>query len=322
MRYTEYNLQKVYKNTQGDNMQTVLGSNGQIGTEVAKELYQNYTHDIRLVGRHPEKIHETDELVVADLNQYEETLHAIEGSDVVYFTVGLPYNLWESQFTTILKNVIKACHETGAKLAYFDNTYMYSKASHAQLEDSSFDAVGPKSTIRAEMTTMLLEAMQAGIIEAVIGRAPEFYGPKHTQSITNTMVFDRIKAGKRAIVPLNAQVLRTLIWTPDASRALALLGNTDSAYGQTWHLPTDEPISYDALMQKTESVLDHKVRYQTLPMAVFKVGSHFNKNAQELLELLPRYQDDNIFNSDKFKQQFPSFKVTSFDEGVRQIFDK
>lgn len=36
-------------------MQTVLGSNGQIGHEIARELYKNYTKDIRLVGRKPKK---------------------------------------------------------------------------------------------------------------------------------------------------------------------------------------------------------------------------------------------------------------------------
>lgn len=36
-------------------MQTILGSNGQIGYELANELYQNYTKELRLVGRHPQK---------------------------------------------------------------------------------------------------------------------------------------------------------------------------------------------------------------------------------------------------------------------------
>ncbi|MDK8644853.1 MULTISPECIES: NAD(P)H-binding protein [Staphylococcus] len=71
-------------------MQTVLGSNGQIGQEIAKELYKNYTKDIRLVSRKPGKIHDTDEVVPADLMKYEDTLNAIEGSDIVYFAVGLP----------------------------------------------------------------------------------------------------------------------------------------------------------------------------------------------------------------------------------------
>jgi hypothetical protein len=34
--------------------------------------------------------------------------------------------------------------------------------------------------------------------------------------------------------------LRTLIFTPDASKAMALIGNTADTYGQTWHLPCND----------------------------------------------------------------------------------
>lgn len=112
-------------------MQTVLGSNGQIGQEIVKALYQNYTKDLRLVSRHPKKIHETDQLVSADLTRAEETNQAIKGSEIVYFAVGLPMNtaLWEAQFPTVVKNVIEACIENNSKLVFFDNTYMYAKNS-------------------------------------------------------------------------------------------------------------------------------------------------------------------------------------------------
>lgn len=67
------------------------------------------------------------------------------------------------------------------------------------------------------------------------GRAPEFYGPDRTQSITNTLTINAIKAGKPPRVPVRDDTKRTLIWTPDASRALAAVGNAPDAFGQTWH---------------------------------------------------------------------------------------
>lgn len=303
-------------------MQTVLGSNGQIGHEIANELYNHYTKDIRLVGRKPKKIHDSDEIVAADLMKYEEAYQAIKGSDIVYFAVGLPANseMWEQRFPVMMENVIKACLETNAKLAFFDNTYMYEKNANVQTESSPFVPVGRKSVVRAQMAEMVIKAMNEQNLQAVIGRAPEFYGPDKTQSITNTLVFNRIKAGKKAIVPVSASVLRTLIWTPDASRALALLGNTPEAYGQTWHLPTAGSLTYEKLLQKTETILNQKVSYQVLPMWAFKIGSLFNNQVKELMELLPRYKYNNIFNSDKFKKRFPEFNITSYDEGIKEIF--
>lgn len=199
---------------------------------------------------------------------------------------------------------------------------MYEKNDNVQTENSSFMPTGRKSKVRAEMAEMLLSAMKGKTIDAVIGRAPEFYGPDLTQSITNSMVFNRVKEGKRAIVPLNDSVLRTLIWTPDASRALALLGNTPDAYGETWHLPTDANITYRNLVNKVEKIIGKKVRYTVVPMWIFKVGSLFNKQVKELMELLPRYKYDNIFNSNKFKERFPDFEITTFEEGINKVFSK
>lgn len=304
-------------------MQTVLGSNGQIGQELAKEIYKHYTKNIRLVGRKPKKIHDTDELVVADLMNYEDTYQAVKGSEIVYFTVGLPANseMWENRFPVIMRNVIKACQETKSKLAFFDNTYMYEKNDSIQIENSPFVPKGRKSKVRADIDEMLLLAMKEKSIDAVIGRAPEFYGPGMTQSITNSLVFNRVKEEKGAFIPVNDSVLRTLIWTPDASRALALLGNTPDAYGETWHLPTDDSITYKDIINTAEKVLDRKIKYTIVPMWLFKIGSLFNKQVKELIELLPRYKYDNVFKSNKFKEKFPDFKVTSYEEGIKNILE-
>lgn len=302
-------------------MQTILGSNGQIGTVLAKDLYQHYTKEIRLVGRHPQKIHDTDELMVADLTDPAQTFEAIAGSEVVYFTVGLPMDAttWEEQFPLIVENVIQATIKADAMLAFFDNTYMYRKDATPQMEASPFVPVGRKSVVRSKIATRLLAAMDNEGLQAVIGRAPEFYGPDRTQGITNGMLFDRIKAGQTPQVPVNDTVLRTFIWTPDASRALALLGNTPDAYGQTWHLPTEPGISYKDLIALTEQVVGHKVTYDIISLDAFREEARENHIRAEQLEILVRYQYDNIFVTDKFTKRFPTFKVTSFADGVRTI---
>ncbi len=196
---------------------------------------------------------------------------------------------------------------------------MYAKDDRPQTEKSPFEPVGTKAEVRASLATMVLKAMEEDGLTAVIGRAPEFYGPAHTQSITNTLIFNRIQAGKKPLIPLSATMQRTLIWTPDASRALALIGNTPSAYQQTWHLPVAGQISYQELITLCQNVLDKPLSYYVIPLWQFKLGSLVNHNMKELLELLPRYRYNNIFKSTKFNQAFPDFKVTSYQEGVKQL---
>ena len=110
-------------------MQTILGSSGIIGIEVAKELHRSYTKDIRLVSRDPKKVNPTDQLFKADLLNRDQVMEAVKGSDVVYLTVGIQYNvrLWAEQWPVIMRNVIAACKEHKAKLVFFDNVYSYGK---------------------------------------------------------------------------------------------------------------------------------------------------------------------------------------------------
>lgn len=285
-------------------MQTILGSNGPIGQELAKELYANYTQDLRLVSRNPHKVNASDELVAANLLNYSETKTAIKGSKIVYFTVGLPMDsaMWEAQFITILKNVIQACEDEQSKLVFFDNTYMYPKDARPQTEETPFNPVGRKSVVRAKLANLLLNEMTTGKLTAAICRAPEFYGPNRTKSITNTLIFNNLKANKTLKVPVSKTTLRTLIWTPDASRAMALIGNTPDAYGQTWHyLPCDESLTYQDLINLAQQITGKNYPSSTIQMWAFRLGAPFNKYLRELQELLPRYQVDNLFVSDKFK---------------------
>jgi hypothetical protein len=61
------------------------------------------------------------------------------------------------------------------------------------------------------------------------------------------------------------------------------------------------------------------IRYTTVPEVAFKVGGWFNPAVKEASELLPRYRDDNIFDSSKFAAHFPDFKITTYREGIAEI---
>ena len=303
-------------------MQTILGANGQIATELARELRRTYTNDLRLVSRNPRKVDEDNTLASADLMDAGQTAHAVEGSDIVYFTAGLPPDtgLWERQFPTMLRNALDASRIAGAKFAYFDNTYMYPQDARVLTEETPFAPIGRKGEVRARMANMVLEEMARGDIPVLIGRAPEFYGPGKTQSFTNALVTDRLKEGKQPRVPIRDDTKRTLIWTPDASRALALLGNTPEAYGQTWHLPCDDDRpTYREFVTMACEAFDQPVSYKVLGKWAFAIGGLFSPQVREIRELLPRYSQDNLFDSSKFKQHFPQFDVTTYSAGILAI---
>jgi len=304
-------------------MQTILGANGQIAVELARELQRSHdTGGLRLVSRTPRKVHDTDSLVAANLLDARQTAEAVRGSSVVYFTAGLPPDteLWETQFPVMLRNALDACRAAGAKFAYFDNTYMYPQDDRLQTESTPFAPMGRKGRVRAAMARMVLDEMARGDIPVLIGRAPEFYGPGKTQSFTNALVIDRLLAGQKPRVPVRDDTRRTLIWTPDASRALAALGNAPDAFGQTWHLPCcDDRPTYREFVAMAGEVFGRGADYTVIGRWALAAAGLFSKQVREIRELLPRYGQDNLFDSTKFKHRFPDFAVTTYRQGLERI---
>lgn len=305
-------------------MQTILGANGIIGEELAKELRDKYTRKIKLVGRNPQKTHVDDLLFKADLLDAESVNKALENTSIAYLTVGLAYDseIWLRDWVRIMENVIAGCKQNNCKLVYFDNTYAYPQDSKIQTEETPLQSQGKKGRGKKLAAELLLKAIDSQEIEAVICRAPEFYGPGKTKGLTNSLIFENLKKDKNPKVFLKDNVLRTLIFTPDASKAMALIGNTYSAYGQTWHLPCDDKrLTYKQFIGEIGNQLGRNIKYEVLSWWVLKIGSFFDKNLKETQELLPRYAIDNIFESTKFRDNFPNFNVTSYQEGIRIIID-
>lgn len=305
-------------------MQTILGSNGIIGSELAKEL-KKYTSSIRLVSRHPKKVNDTDEAIAADLLHTEQTTDAIRGSAIVYLAAGLEYNkkIWKEQWPVIMQNVITACKQHNAKLVFFDNIYMYGRVAGVMTEETPYAATSQKGIIRAEIAKMVINEIANGSLTAMICRAPEFYGPRNTLSGVNIMVFDNIKKGKKAQWLVSDTTKRTFIYTPDAAKATALLANSPDTWNQTWHLPCDNryPTGKE-FMQMVSAAAGKEIKYTVLSKFMIRMAGLFVGYIKEIVELLYQYDQDYIFNSDKFKKVFPAFRVTSYEEGIKEIMNE
>ncbi|HEY1098834.1 MAG TPA: NAD-dependent epimerase/dehydratase family protein [Myxococcota bacterium] len=302
-------------------MHTILGSTGQIAIELARELHRLGHRELRLVSRHPKAVNDSDVVRAADLLDDQQTIDAVDGSHTVWFTAGLPPDTsrWRRQFPIMLGNAIVAARRANARLVFFDNTYMYPQDGRVLDEDTAFAPVGAKGRVRMQLAQQVVSMMRSGM-PALIARAPEFYGPDRTKSITNSLVITPLLAGRPARVPVRDDVRRSLIWTPDASRALALLGTTDDAFGHTWHLPVDDDrLDYAQLVRLAADVFGTAPSYKVLPKWQMQLAGLLSSTARELWELLPRYGHDNIFVSAKFKQRFPDFRVTTYREGLAQI---
>jgi nucleoside-diphosphate-sugar epimerase len=298
-------------------MQTILGAGGVIANEIAKEL-PKYTNHVRLVSRNPKTVLGTEELVAADLLNAEQTANAVAGSTIVYFTAGLPYNatLWEQQWPIVMQNTIAACKKHKAKLVFFDNIYMYGKTDGWKTEETPFNPISRKGKVRAQIASMLLTEIQNGSLEAIIARAPTFYG--YTKlCFSSAVVFANLVKGKKANWMMNDQSKNTIIYIPDAGKATALLGNTPTAYNQTWHLPTNKnAITGKQFIEIACTVFEVPAKYMVLKKWMVIMAGWFDKNIKESVEMLYEYQYDYLFSSAKFEKAFPDFKITNYEDGI------
>jgi nucleoside-diphosphate-sugar epimerase len=306
-------------------MQTILGSGGAIGVELAKALKQ-FTRNIRLVSRNPQAVNPGDHLVSADLTQPVDVLKAVDGSEIVYLTVGLPYNtkVWQTSWPNIMKNVIDACKTHHAKLVFFDNVYMYDPDYlDSMTEETPIRPVSKKGTVRSQIARMILDEVESGHLQAIIARSADFYGPslKNVSILTET-VFKNFSIGKKANWLGSVNYRHSFTYTPDAGTATALLGNTADAYNQVWHLPTaSNPLTGKEWIKAIAKEMGAEPKFQVIPKFLVRISGLFVPIMKETVEMMYQYDRDYVFDSNKFEKRF-DFKPTPYREGIINIIKK
>ena len=305
-------------------MQTILGSGGAIGTELAKVL-PTYTNEVRLVSRNPVKINPNDEIFAADLTDKESAIEAVKGSEVAYLVVGLPYDakIWESTWPLIVENTLEACQINNCKLVFFDNIYMYHPDSIGNMtEDNEVNPVTRKGEVRARIAQRIMEASAKGDLQALIARSADFYGPSVKDvSMLTEMVFKPLSNGKKAQCLGNMDVKHSFTFTPDAGKATAMLGNAEDTFGEVWHLPTaPNPHTIRELVNLIAAELKVAPRFMSAGKFMVRMMGLFVPIMKEMVEMMYQYERDYVFISDKFEKRF-DFKTTPYLEGIKQIVE-
>jgi nucleoside-diphosphate-sugar epimerase len=298
-------------------MNTILGANGVIAQELSRALAK-IKQDIRQVSRNPRKVNPTDEIFVADLLNGQATVNAVSSSEVVYLVAGMRYSaaVWQKQWPRVMRNVIDACKQHGARLVFFDNVYAYGRVDGTMTEDTPFNPISKKGEVRAKIATMLLDEMRSGNLQAMIVRSADFYGPGAVQSFPHATVFDRLKAGKAPQLIGNPNTVHTFTFTPDAGRAVVMLGRSSDAYGQTWHLPTTkEPLTGRDFVGLACDLARQPFKLQVVPRWMLRLMGIFMPVLRENEEMMYQFENDYRFDSSKIESAL-GLQPTPYRQGI------
>jgi nucleoside-diphosphate-sugar epimerase len=297
---------------------TILGAGGAIGNELARLLAAS-NRPFRLVGRNPRATPGATETLSANLTDRDQAIRAVAGSSVVHLLAGIKYDhqVWQEMWPRIMGNTIEACKRAGARLVFFDNVYMYGRVSGPMTEETPFNPCSKKGEIRARTASTLIAEWKSGALTGLIARAADFYGPGARNGVPNLLVFEPLARKKKASWLVNDSVPHSLTYAPDAAQSLVRLAERETAWNQTWHLPTTPhpPTGRDfiALAAKELGVAP---RYRVLSRPMIRLAGWFDPLVAESYEML--YQSDSpyLFDSGKFAREF-GFAGTPYADGIR-----
>lgn len=301
-------------------MHTILGAGGAVANALTRELINN-NDTVRLVSRKPiENDSKNVSWKKADLLNYDELLAASKGSTVIYLTAGLVYDkkIWAAQWPVIMQNFINLGKETGARLIFFDNVYMYGLVDGPMKEDTPYKPSSVKGGIRAKIANMLMDEAKAGNIHATIARGADFYGTDNMNSFFDMMVLDKYAKKQSAQWIGKPDKLHNFSYIPDMGKGMFLLGQHPESDNQIWHMPTAKPLTGKQFVEMAARIYGVKPKFMAINKFMLWLVGLFQKVVMGTVEMYYQYNHDYNFNSDKFEKAF-NMKPTSYEEGIRNL---
>ena len=303
-------------------MHIILGAGGPVANALTKELAKA-NQAVRLVSRKPIATSGNTTWQRADLLNENEVFLAVKEASVIYLCAGLQYDkkIWAEQWPVVMQNAIRAAKQTGARLIFFDNVYMYGLVKGKMMEETPYHPTSVKGEIRAKIAVTLMDEVKAGNIRASILRAADFYGAaESTNSVFDSMVLGKFTKKQSAMWLGNPQKLHAFTFVPDCGRALFLLGQNAQSDNQIWHAPTAPAITGKQFVTMAAKVFETEPKFYAINKLILRLVSIFDKNSGGAIEMFYQYDHDYVFDSTKFEQYF-KMKPTPYETGILELKD-
>jgi nucleoside-diphosphate-sugar epimerase len=303
-------------------MHAILGAGGAISESLAHILSEQDIA-VRQVARHG-RHYTYGTGMNADITKSEGALKAVDGAEVAYMVVGLPYKLsvWESTWAPMMQHVVNACILSGTKLVFLDNIYMLSDDSMPHMTESSpMTPSSKKGKIRANVDRIMLEAMASGKLHGCIARSADFYGyTSANKSLLLDMVIRKMVHGKMPQWFYTIDKKHSFSYIPDIGEALHLLGTSDKPWNQVWNVPTAPAMTLTEIITLTNHLLHKHLKPQVMNEFMTSLLRLFIPPLAEMKELKYQMTQDYVLDSSKFEQAF-SFTPTTMEEGLETVID-
>lgn len=308
----------------------VVFGTGPVGRATARALVQRGL-DVRLVNRRGAHSIARDaadgewdaiQVVAGDAADPEFAAAAARGAAVVYQTLNPEYHRWAEDFPPLQRGVLGAAEAVGARYVSMDNVYSYGRPKGRVLDERSPERPSSrKGRVRLQMARDMWAAHAAGKVDAVSGRASDYFGPGGgaASPIGNAVLAAAI-AGRRASLFGNPDHLHSYTYIPDIGEGLALLGTTDGVTGRAWHLPNDpEPWSTRDMALELFRLAGTTPRINRISVVSLRMVGLFNPTVRELVEMAYEFEEPFIVDSSDITTI--GGRATPIADALRQTLD-
>jgi nucleoside-diphosphate-sugar epimerase len=304
----------------------IFGAAGAIGGIVAAELHRRGV-PFRVVGRSRPKLEATfgklpdAEIFEADVGDLRSASAAARGVDTIIYAVGLPYPSFHLHPVLMATTVDAAVAMQVRRLVVISSVYSYGvphtkrvAETHPRLPETR------KGQFRKEQEDIALEAAKKGLIDSLVVRLPDFYGPGAENSLAH-LVFSAALAGKTAnwIGPVNTE--HEFIFVPDTGPVIVDLAECAECYGEAWNFGGPGPINTLDFITRVYRAAGRAPKYRSVGRGLLKIMGWFSPLMRELPEMLYLQETPVILDDSKLLAKFPYIHKTSYDEGIQQTLE-
>ncbi|CAM3405203.1 NAD-dependent epimerase/dehydratase family protein [Marinicrinis lubricantis] len=300
-------------------MQIIFGA-GALGQAVMRELLRKGKQVLMVNRSSIPALPEEVEWVQGDARDVHFCNQVCKDADVIYNCIGIPYHKWAQEWPAIQRGIIEGAASSQAKLIYADNLYGYGAHEGPLHENLPYRPVGTKTSVRAKLSQMVLEAHRQGNIRAAIGRGSDFYGPGVRSAVLGERVFQAALLGKPVELIGDIDQPHTHIYIDDFACGLVSLSEKDEALGQIWHIPAAETVTTRQLVELIFHETGCSPKYRIARGPLLTVMGWFSPTMREFKELTYMFHRPFIVDHSKFENAF-GIRMTPHQEAVRRTMD-
>jgi nucleoside-diphosphate-sugar epimerase len=306
----------------------VLGANGGIGGEVARQLLAA-GWQVRALSRRPMASQVADGIdwVQGDAMSAADVRHAARGCSVIVHAVNpAGYRNWSGQVVPMLNNTIAAAESENALVLLPGTIYNYGPDAFPLLHEASPQHPRTrKGALRVEMEGALAAFSERGG-RALIVRAGDYFGPR---AANNWFSQGLVKPGRpiaRVANPGQAGVGHTWAYLPDVAAAMVALIERRASlppfarFHLAGHWDPDGSAMTGAIV-RVAARRGLQVRSTSFPWWMLRLAAPFNETLRELGEMRYLWQQAVRLDNASLVKTLGAEPHTALDEAVERTLE-